>query len=174
MVTVETLEALDLLIWLGSGALAGEGARCDQSTVSRRVRQAQSSFGLKLQRRGAQWHLSGNSPQGMALVAGGVFGRRSASCPLLARPRGRSSTGARWSRPACHTAMATNPVKPACPIRLISFRLAAKGSTDARPLFLDGEGQICADPHWLPHEQAQMLARNQQLIWGSAARVQVL
>ena len=61
MVTVETLEALDLLIWLGSGALAGEGARCDQSTVSRRVRQAQSSFGLKLRRRGPQWHLSGNS-----------------------------------------------------------------------------------------------------------------
>ena len=61
MVTVETLEALDLLIWLGSGALAGERARCTQSTVSRRVRQAESSFGLKLQRRGAQWHLSGNS-----------------------------------------------------------------------------------------------------------------
>jgi DNA-binding transcriptional LysR family regulator len=61
MVTVETLEALDLLIWLGSGALAGERARCNQSTVSRRIRQAQSSFGLKLQRRGAQWHLSGNS-----------------------------------------------------------------------------------------------------------------
>jgi hypothetical protein len=57
---------------------------------------------------------------------------------------------------------------------LISFRLAAKGSTKARPLFLDGEGQICADPHWLPREQALLLAHNQQLIWGSAARVQVL
>ena len=56
--------------------------------------------------------------------------------------------------------MATSPVEPACPIRLISFRLAAKGSTEARPLFLDGEGQICADPHWLPREQALLLARN--------------
>jgi hypothetical protein len=70
--------------------------------------------------------------------------------------------------------MATIPVEPACPIRLISFRLAAKGSTEARRLFLDREGQICADAHWLPREQALLLARNQQLIWGSAARVQVL
>ena len=61
MVTVETLEALDLLIWLGSGGLAGDRARCSQSTVSRRVSQAQSSFGLKLRRRGPKWHLSGNS-----------------------------------------------------------------------------------------------------------------
>ena len=70
--------------------------------------------------------------------------------------------------------MATIPVAPACPIRLVSFRQAAKGSTKARHLFLDGEEQISADPHWLPQEQALLLARNQQLIWGSAARVQVL
>ena len=70
--------------------------------------------------------------------------------------------------------MATIPVEPACPIRLISFRLAAKGSTEARHLFLDGEGHISAAPHWIPREQALLLARNQQLIWGSAARVQVL
>ena len=66
------------------------------------------------------------------------------------------------------------PVEPACAIRLISFRLVAKGSTKARHLFLDGEGQICAAPHWLPQEQALLLARNQQLIWGSAAQVMVL
>ena len=70
--------------------------------------------------------------------------------------------------------MATIPVEPACPIRLISFRLAAKSSTEARPLFLDGEGQICAEPHWLPRKQALLLAGNQQLIWCSAARVRVL
>ena len=70
--------------------------------------------------------------------------------------------------------MATIPVAPACPICFISFRLAAKGSTEARHLFLDGEGQICAAPHWLPQEQALLLARNQQLIWGSAAQVIVL
>jgi hypothetical protein len=70
--------------------------------------------------------------------------------------------------------MATTPVAPACPIRLVSFRLAAKGSTEARHLFLDGEGQICAYPQWLPRDQALLLAHNQQLIWGSAARVLVL
>ena len=70
--------------------------------------------------------------------------------------------------------MATIPIEPACPIRLISFRLAARGSTEAQPLFLDGEGQISAAPHWLPRKQALLLARNQQLIWGSAAQVIVL
>jgi hypothetical protein len=70
--------------------------------------------------------------------------------------------------------MATPSVAPACPIRLISFRLTAKGSTEARRLFLDGEGHISADPHWLPREQALLLAHNQQLNWGSAARVIVI
>jgi hypothetical protein len=70
--------------------------------------------------------------------------------------------------------MATSPVAQACPIRLVSFRLSARGSTEARRLFLDGEGQVCADPHWLPREEALLLAHNQQLIWGSAARVLVL
>ena len=70
--------------------------------------------------------------------------------------------------------MATTPVSPACPIRLVSFHLAAKGSAEARRLFLDREGQISAAPHWLPREQALLLAHNQQLIWGSAARVLVL
>ncbi len=82
--------------------------------------------------------------------------------------------GARWSRPVCPTAMANSPIAPACPICLVSFRLAAKGSTEARRLFLDGEGHISAAPHWLPREQALLLAHNQQLIWGSAARVLVL
>ena len=70
--------------------------------------------------------------------------------------------------------MATIPVAPACPIRLVSFRLAAKGSTKARHLFLDGEGHISDAPHWLPQEQALLLAGNQQLIWGAAATVVVL
>ena len=70
--------------------------------------------------------------------------------------------------------MAIIPVAPACPICFISFRLAAKGSMEARRLFLDGEGHICADPHWLPREQALLLARNQQLIWGAAATVVAL
>lgn len=37
------------------------------------------------------------------------------------------------------------------------FLLAAKGSTEARRLLLAGEGQICADPHWLPRDQALLI-----------------
>lgn len=82
--------------------------------------------------------------------------------------------GAQWSRPACTTAMATSPFAPACPIRLVSFHLAAKGSTEALRLFIDGEGHISAAPHWLPRDQALLLAHKQQLIWGSVARLLVL
>jgi hypothetical protein len=35
--------------------------------------------------------------------------------------------------------MATTPVAPACPIRLVSFRLAAKGSTEVRRPPLPGK-----------------------------------
>jgi hypothetical protein len=38
-----------------------------------------------------------------------------------------------------------------------AFLLAAKGSTEARRLFFDGEGQICADPHGLPRDQALLI-----------------
>jgi hypothetical protein len=62
------------------------------------------------------------------------------------------------------------PDAPACSIRLVCSRFLAKGKEQPRRLFLDGEGQICADPHRLPREQALLLAHNQQLIWGSAAR----
>lgn len=59
MVTGEALEALDLLIWLGNGSHASELAHCNQSTVSRRVRQIQAIFNLKLQRVGGAWRLVG-------------------------------------------------------------------------------------------------------------------
>lgn len=66
------------------------------------------------------------------------------------------------------------PVPPACPIRIVSIRLAGQGRRLPRLLFLDGEGQISTAPHWLPREQALLLAHNQQLIWGTAAWVMVL
>jgi hypothetical protein len=65
-------------------------------------------------------------------------------------------------------------VEPASSIRQAFFHLVAKDRTNARHLFLAGEGQICGAFHWLPREQALLLARNQQLIWGSAAQVIVL
>jgi hypothetical protein len=66
------------------------------------------------------------------------------------------------------------PLAPAYPIRIVCVPLAGQGSRLPRLLFLDGEGQISAAPHWLPREQALLLAHNQQLIWGAAARVMVL
>jgi hypothetical protein len=43
-----------------------------------------------------------------------------------------------------------------------------------RVLFLDREGHISAQPHYVPREQALILAANQQRVLGSQARVQVL
>ena len=57
---------------------------------------------------------------------------------------------------------------------LVSFRLAAKGCAQPQHLFLDGEGHICAVPHWLPRDEALLLDRNHQMIWVAAARVLVL
>lgn len=43
-----------------------------------------------------------------------------------------------------------------------------------RVLFLDREGHISSQPHYLPREQDLILAANQQRVLGSQARVQVL
>jgi hypothetical protein len=61
-----------------------------------------------------------------------------------------------------------------CPVRMISILLCKSSGEPLRLLFLDREGHISAGPHYLPREQALILAANQQRIWGSAAQVQVL
>ena len=43
-----------------------------------------------------------------------------------------------------------------------------------RVLFLDREGHISAEPHYLPREQALILASNQQRVLGPQAEVRVL
>jgi len=50
VVTLEQLEALDLLIWLQTTERAAAMARTDQSTISRRSRMTLQQFGLKLMR----------------------------------------------------------------------------------------------------------------------------
>lgn len=57
MVPVDALDALDLLIWLGTGTEVARHCRCNQSTISRRVHQALGPFGLKLNRRQGEWAL---------------------------------------------------------------------------------------------------------------------
>jgi hypothetical protein len=61
-----------------------------------------------------------------------------------------------------------------CPIRIISVQLLDVAGQLLRVLFLDREGRISAQPHYLPREEALILAANQQRVLGSQARVQVL
>ncbi|MFZ0407863.1 MAG: LysR family transcriptional regulator [Cyanobium sp.] len=58
MVTEEQLEALDLLLWLGSGKLVGARQRCNQSSVSRRIANCLEILGLSLKRQDGQYLLS--------------------------------------------------------------------------------------------------------------------
>ena len=57
----EELDALDLLIWLGTGSEVARLCHCNQSTISRRVQQALRPFGLTLIRRQGEWALSQES-----------------------------------------------------------------------------------------------------------------
>lgn len=59
MITLEQLEALDLLLWSRSGEEAAALAFCNQSSVSRRVASVLNTFGLKL-KRGHELRLQGD------------------------------------------------------------------------------------------------------------------
>lgn len=50
MVTIEQLEALDLLLWYRSGTSASKQGLCNQSSISRRVHTTLNTFDLKLGR----------------------------------------------------------------------------------------------------------------------------
>ncbi len=72
------------------------------------------------------------------------------------------------------TAMAVTPLSRTCPIRVISVHLLGSAGELLRVLFLDREGHISAEPHYVPREQALILAANQQRVLGSQADVRVL
>jgi hypothetical protein len=72
------------------------------------------------------------------------------------------------------TAMAATPLSRTCPIRVISVHLLDAAGQLLRVLFLDREGHICAQPHYVPREEALILAANQQRVLGAQGRVQVL
>ena len=71
-------------------------------------------------------------------------------------------------------AMAATPLVRACPIRIISVHLLDAAGQLLRVLFLDREGHISAEPHYVPRAEALILASNQQRVLGPQARVQVL
>jgi hypothetical protein len=70
--------------------------------------------------------------------------------------------------------MAATPLSRSCPIRIISVHLFDAAGQLLRVLFLDREGHICAQPHYVPREEALVLASNQQRVLGAQGRVQVL
>ncbi|MCP9883337.1 hypothetical protein KBY65_12790 [Cyanobium sp. Alchichica 3B3-8F6] len=70
--------------------------------------------------------------------------------------------------------MAATPPSSTCPIRIISMHLLGAAGELLRVLFLDREGYISAEPHYLPRDEALILAANQQRVLGHQARVQVL
>ena len=72
------------------------------------------------------------------------------------------------------TVMATTPLSSTCPIRIISVHLLDAAGQLLRVLFLDREGHITAQPHFVPRAEALILAANQQRVLGAQARVQVL
>jgi hypothetical protein len=67
-----------------------------------------------------------------------------------------------------------SPLCSTCPIRIVSVHLLDAAGRLLRVLFLDREGHISAEPHYVPREEALILASNQQRVLGPQARVQVL
>jgi len=70
--------------------------------------------------------------------------------------------------------MATTPLSRSCPIRIISVHLLGAAGELLRVLFLDHEGHISAQPHYVPREEALILASNQQRVLGPQAEVRML
>ena len=94
----------------------------------------------------------------------------SRSATLARRWRRRGSTAVSFASPA----MAATPLSRSCPIRIISVHLLDAAGQLLRVLFLDREGHISAKPHYVPREQALILAANQQRVLGPQAEVRVL
>jgi hypothetical protein len=102
--------------------------------------------------------------QGLTRVAALCF------APLARCLRRRGLTAVSFAS----TAMAATPLSRTCPIRIISVHLLGAAGELLRVLFLDREGHISAEPHFVPRDEALILASNQQRVLGPQARVQVL
>ncbi len=64
--------------------------------------------------------------------------------------------------------------RPCCPIRIVSVHLLDATGQLLRVLFLDREGHISAQPHYVPRAEALILASNQQIVLGPQAQLRVL
>jgi hypothetical protein len=70
--------------------------------------------------------------------------------------------------------MAATTFSRECPIRIVSVHLLDSAGQLLRVLFLDREGHLSAQPHYLSQEEALILAANHERVLGVQARVQVL
>lgn len=61
MLSVELLQALDDMIWLGSEAQAAALSHCNQSTICRRAKQAAEIFSLHVAKINHEWRITRNS-----------------------------------------------------------------------------------------------------------------
>ena len=103
-------------------------------------------------------------------------------CATLARSwLLRGATAGSFASTAMAATLLSLPLQPVrqsperhCPIRIISVHLLDAAGQLLRVLFLDREGHISSQPHYVPREEALILAANQQRVLGSQARVQVL
>lgn len=93
----------------------------------------------------------------------------------------RGATARSFASTAMAATLLSLPLQPVrqsperhCPIRIISVHLLDAAGQLLRVLFLDREGHISSQPHYVPREEALVLAANQQRVLGSQARVQVL
>ncbi|CAK6700621.1 hypothetical protein IFHNHDMJ_02880 [Synechococcus sp. CBW1107] len=110
-----------------------------------------------------------------------VQGLNASRCATLARRwRRRGVTAVSFASTAMAATLLSlplQPVRPAavrhCPIRIISVHLLDAAGQLLRVLFLDREGHITAEPHFVPRAEALILAANQQRVLGAQARVQV-
>jgi hypothetical protein len=80
--------------------------------------------------------------------------------PLARRRRRRGVSVVSFAIPA----MAATPLSRSCPIRIISVHLLDAAGRLLRVLFLDREGHISAQQHYVPREEALILASNQQRV----------
>ena len=102
--------------------------------------------------------------QGLTQVAALCF------APLARRRRRRGLTAVSFAS----TAMAATSLFRSCSIRIVSVHLLDAAGQLLRVLFLDREGHISAKPHYVPREEALILAANQQRVLGPQAEVRVL
>ena len=74
----------------------------------------------------------------------------------------------------CRVDSIPTPLSRICRIRIISVHFLGAAGELLRVLFLDRAGHISAEPHYVPRDEALILASNRQRVLGAQGRVQVL